>query len=122
VIEQDFEAQFNLALKLRADGRPAAAIELLVELRAREQSRPAVAGMLGAILLYDLDNPAEALSHLLESSKLSPNSELASVALFHALFELERTGEAFDEMRRFMSNHRSEEYERLLTDINREET
>ena len=52
-----------------------------------------------------------------KATELEPQLELASLGLFHALWEADRTDEAFDEMRRFLSQYESEEYTRLLADM-----
>jgi tetratricopeptide (TPR) repeat protein len=106
---------FDLALDLNRVGEHWQAISLLTVLERTGFQRKAVIGTLGAILFYDLGEVEEALPYLQEAVFLSPYSELASLALFHARIDKGETERAFDEARRFLSLAGSEEYRRVLT-------
>ena len=49
---------------------------------------------------------------------LSPQSELASLGLFHSLWNTGKHDEVFSEMRRFLSLSELEEYDRLIEGMN----
>jgi predicted Zn-dependent protease len=62
----------------------------------------------------------EAISYFQQAVVLRPDSEAVSLGLFHCLWESDRMDDAFDEMKRFLTGNESEEYKRLLADINKE--
>lgn len=117
---QDFESQFNRALELRDQGAVDEAIEILLALEKTGLHKAAVVGVLGSIFYYWKRDADRALPFLKESVLLSPHSELSSVALFHALLHKDLVDDAFDEMRRYLREHDSEEYRKFLKDINRD--
>ncbi len=122
MIKEKFEEQFNEALRLQSEGKSDEALDLLRELEKTGIYKPAVLGMIGNILYVYKKDVKQAIDYLRETIKLSPKSEMASLGLFHALFDLHRTDEAFNEMRRFMSISDSEEYRRLLKELNTEKS
>jgi tetratricopeptide (TPR) repeat protein len=72
----------------------------------------------GSILLYKMNLVDEALICFEKAVELNPKSELASVALFHCLWEKGRTDDAFEEAKRYiLVAGRSEEYGRILDDM-----
>jgi glycerol-3-phosphate O-acyltransferase len=50
--------------------------------------------------------------------RVVPSSELASLGLFHSLIQQLKNDEAFAEMKRYVAEKPSEEYSRLLAEIN----
>jgi predicted Zn-dependent protease len=74
--------------------------------------------MLGSIQL-ELGRKTEAASSFRQATLLSPKSELASLGLFHALWESGDTDGAFEEMKRFIAAAGpSDEYRKVLQEIN----
>lgn len=114
----DFEIEFKRAVELRHRGLTDEAIEIFRKLLETSQHRASVLGMIGGLYLFDKESPTDALPFLEESAKLAPKSEMASVCLFHAFWNLNRTDDAFNEMKRFLALRDSEEYQRLLAEIN----
>ena len=109
---------FQSATAARDAGRLEEAERLLQSISERDRTFPAFHAVYGHVL-WGLERLDEAIDAFRQAVILAPNSEAVSLGLFHCLWEVERTDEAFDEMRRFLKNNKSEEYSRLLTDINR---
>lgn len=63
-----------------------------------------------------MGNIALRLSCFQDAAEVSPKNELASLGLFHALFESERRQPAYAEMVRFRAPRDSELYRELLSD------
>jgi tetratricopeptide (TPR) repeat protein len=114
---EEFEIDFNEAMRLKNDGLHEAAVQILGRLLDAGHHPSAVTGMLGLILYYDLHDPRRALPYLRQSVVMSPNSERASMGLFHALLDTEQVDEAFAEAWRYLADHTSEAYEAFLKDV-----
>ena len=114
----DPRLRFDEALRLARDGSPGEAVRELKQLLEEGHSVKSATGVIGLILYYDMHDPVGALPFLLRSVQLSPNTEHGSLALFHALLELDRVDEAFDEARRFLSNNKSDAYDEFIKGIN----
>jgi tetratricopeptide (TPR) repeat protein len=115
---EEFVAVFNEALQLRNEGSCEAAVQLLYSLLDTAPHQSAVVGMLGLTLYYDVGDAERALPFLRKSVTMSPDSERASLGLFHALLAVDQIDEAFAEARRYLSANTSEAYEEFLKDIN----
>jgi predicted Zn-dependent protease len=118
-IYDDIKDEFEGALRLRDAGQLAKAKEILLDLNHRYPDLPPVLGVLGD-MQEELGELEEAARSYRRTTELSPGSELASISLFHALYQLGDVDGAFDEMRRFRSRGGpSEEYDRLVNDLSR---
>jgi len=71
-------------------------------------------GMCGAVLFSGLKKPREALPYCTRAVELAPKSEMASLALFHSLWALERDDEAIAEMKRFLQVGYCEDYVEII--------
>jgi tetratricopeptide (TPR) repeat protein len=107
------ELDFNCALDLWHGGDGRAAAEILERLASAYPDRPAILGMLGAIY-RSLGEHERAVGYYQRTAALSPKSELASLSLFHSLWQVGRRDEAMDEMARFLTVAPSEEYNLLV--------
>lgn len=107
------EPEFNRALEIWRNGDGQMAVQILERLDSEYPSRPFILGMLGAIY-RSLGDHGRSLGYFQQAASLSPQSELASLGLFHSLWEAGRQEEALDEMRRFLSVASSEEYDLLI--------
>ena len=108
--------EFDAAIKLHRAHKSRQAAKALEQLAADHPSSAPVAGMLGGVY-FDLGDFQQAARWFKRATKLSPKSELASVGLFHSLWELDRTADAVAEMRRFLRGSDSPEYTKLLRDL-----
>jgi predicted Zn-dependent protease len=113
-----WEKRFDDALAKRDAGDLIGAHEALSHLAEEYPSQPGILGMLGSVQL-ELGRKTEAASSFRQATLLSPESELASLGLFHSLWESGDTDSAFAEMKRFVASAGpSEEYRRVLQEIN----
>ena len=95
------------------------AINILNELISIEPNSAKLRGTL-ANTYWELKNYEEANKQFKKSIELAPEWEDVSLGLFHCLWEQDRKEEAFAEMKRFMTISTSEEYKKILKDINEE--
>jgi predicted Zn-dependent protease len=116
--KEEFEEQLGKALDLQSNDRIDESLELLYQLEETGIRQAAVQGMIGSLLYLRKGDAAKAMKYLKKATDVSPRSEMASVSLFHALFDMGKTDGAFDEMRRFTAITDSEEYRRILDEIN----
>ena len=72
---------------------------------------------LAASIYFELDRFEEAVKKYRKATEISPKSEMASLGLFHSLWQLDRGDEAFEEMKRYMSIAESSEYNELLVNF-----
>ena len=113
-----FEAAFNEAIRLRDESRYDEALAILAALARQGEKLAAVYGVMGGILLFNKGDVAGAIDCFRESTAHSPLSERASLGLFHSLWEAGDRDGAFAEMRRYTSQRQSDEYARILADLN----
>jgi predicted Zn-dependent protease len=106
----------NQALKLRSAKRYDKAKEILLALADENENSASVFALLGDVYwrLNSLDNAVQSFTR---ATKLSPESELASLGLFHTLWESGCKGLALNEMQRFLSLSRSAEYAKLIREL-----
>jgi tetratricopeptide (TPR) repeat protein len=107
------------AIGLRNKQRTAEAIaSLLPYVGILKRAAPG-AGLLATLYWEqrDLKNAAKWFS---QATNLAPQSEKASLGLFHSLWDLGNHDDAFDEMRRFLIVGKSSEYRRLLRELIKE--
>ncbi len=104
-----------LGYKIRRDF--AGAVRVL--LNAVEEYPDAAAGwgLLGSIYWCELGKPKKAIPCLEKAVRLSPRSELASLGLFHSLWQIGKQGEALEEMKRFQTVSHSKDYDEILAEI-----
>jgi tetratricopeptide (TPR) repeat protein len=106
LIDQCFEE----AIELRDAGDLANAVEKLKEALGMDpKHHPTVLLILGDLYHSQKDfNKARECQQ--ETVRLSPDSELASLSLFHTLWDMGDKWAAFREAKRFLSRHDSKEY------------
>src|SRR5262249_4387112 len=114
IVPEAFERLYNQAVTLNRQRQPHEAVRILKGLEQTEHHRAAVVGMLGTILLYDLNDVDTALPPLRESGAPPPRSQVSSLALYHALMRKGERALALAEARRFLGLKPSSEYTRLL--------
>jgi tetratricopeptide (TPR) repeat protein len=105
------------AIRLKNERDFSGAVKILrMAVRLYPKCSPAH-GLLGGIYFSFLNRPAAALPHCKKAAKLAPKSEMASLALFHSLWELDRQVEALEEMKRFQTISHSRDYDEILAEI-----
>ena len=111
-----FARRFNEALKLRAAKRYDQAKEILLALADENEDSASVFGILGDVY-WQLGSWENATRCFARAVKLSPKSELASLGLFHTLWESGQARLALNEMERFLSLSHSAEYAKVLREL-----
>ena len=111
-----FARRFNEALKLRSAKRYSEAKEILLTLADENAKSASVFGILGDVY-WHLNSLGDAIECFRRATELSPTSELASLGLFHTLWESEQTKPALNEMVRFLTGSHSPEYAKLLPEL-----
>jgi predicted Zn-dependent protease len=122
MVDKEVETEFRIATSLRDDGDLSGARAALEHLSALNPSVFGIWLTLGGIQLSQFDYEATERS-LSIAVVLRPASELASLSLFHTLKHLDRTNDAFAEMRRFLAiRPESREYELLRQELDEQRT
>ena len=111
------EPLFNEGIRLWKAGDYAAALAILRKLFKQHPRHPSITDAIGSIY-REMGKLRKAKDFFQRTVELSPESELASRALFHTLFSLGHKEEAFAEMNRFLSVADSTEYRLLINQIN----
>jgi predicted Zn-dependent protease len=113
----EFENEFNKAITQRDTGQYNLAIETFVSLQDKFPNEILPYVFAGEIYL-DINEIASAIKNFKIAVQLNPRSEMASLGLFHSLWESGNTTEAFNEISRYLTdNNHSKKYKKLITDI-----
>jgi predicted Zn-dependent protease len=113
---KSFEEKFQDAMDRKNSEDFDSAYIMLSELAYEYPNRPSVLGVL-ADVAERKGLIQEAADYFRQVTILSPKSEMASLGLFHTIFDLGDVNGAFEEMKRFISLKHSDEYTRLLDNI-----
>lgn len=110
--------EFESAKQLRQNGDWNGAVSVLRKLSDELPLSARVAVVL-ADTYWDVGELNHALQWFLKGVDLNPSMELASLGVFHCLWEMGRTDDAFDEMRRFLKDNDSDEYKQIWEGLNK---
>ena len=108
--------EFDAAVKAKDAGDLPGSRQMLVRLHQTDPHSAAILAVLGHVC-WESNLLEEAIESFRKATILKPQADAVSLGLFHCLFKVGRTDEAFDEMRRFLSEYDSEEYTRLLAEL-----
>ncbi len=108
--------QFDRAVKLHRAHKTQEALAILERLAREYRKSAAVAGYLAGVY-FGQDEFERAAKWFKCATDLAPKSELASLGLFHSLWNVGASTEAVAEMRRFLRVADSREYGKLLRDL-----
>ena len=94
-------------------------LDALKEAKVLAESYPEIGPVYGllSVIYFELERFEEAAEYFKKTTILSPKSEMASLGLFHSLWQLKRYDESFDEMKRYMAISVSEEYNELAKNL-----
>jgi len=106
----------NRAIELNRQGKYRAAVKVLLPMLESHPRSAAAYGYLGGSY-FELGEYDQSTECFRKATRISPKSELASLGLFHSLWNQDALSDAFDEMKRFLSIADSKEYETLLRDM-----
>ncbi|HWY87071.1 MAG TPA: tetratricopeptide repeat protein [Gemmataceae bacterium] len=75
--------------------------------------------LLGGVHYTFLNDPRAALPYFQKGVQLSPKTEIASLALFHSLWDTDQTFEALEELKRYqlLTNWSSKDYLEIMQEI-----
>ena len=107
---------YREAIRLRALGDHEGALRLLVPLIVSHPESPKLLGTIGS-LLFLLDRLRDAWPYFQRVLALRPNNEIASLGLFHCLWDIGDRDGARRELVRFLSQNESQEYSQLLQEM-----
>jgi predicted Zn-dependent protease len=117
----DEEDLLEEVFRLRHEEREAEAQAILEKLRDAGTEMAVVYSLLGN--MYHIQGMhSQAIDTTRKGTLLAPSSELASLALFHSLWDAGLRDDAFEEMKRFMGQHneKANRYRELLADMKEE--
>lgn len=109
--------KFIKAAELYELGNLSEALTLLEELAASNPDSSKIIATL-ANTYWDLDKIDDALKNFKKAVELAPDWEDASLGLFHCLWDNDHRNEALEEAKRYMSISPSEDYEKIIKEIN----
>ena len=113
----DDEIIFNKAIKLQNNNRHKNALKILFSLEAKYSKYSPLYGLI-ASSFYQTDDFKNSTKYFEKTLKLNPNSELASLGLFHSLLEIGKLKSAFLEMDRFLSSNKANLYKTTILEMN----
>ncbi len=90
----------------------------LLEQLLKEYSDSSLVSASLANAYWNLERLDDAVTYYKLSISLSPDFEQASLGLFHCLWDQGEKDEAFEEIKRFMLIADSEEYRKIIDEIN----
>ena len=109
--------QFAKAQKLSKEGNILDMLEIMKGL-VESNPRSAIFHAVLANAYWETGDLETAEKTFRKAIEITPDSEKASLGLFHCLWEQNRTDEAFAEMKRFMEIADSEDYRAIVNEIN----
>lgn len=111
--DNDLKILFREATRLRDEGRFNDSEKCLLGLIELYPDKVALYVLLGHIL-WEMGQLKEASSKFRMATQMSPELEIASLALYHTLWSSGLKDEALEEMKRFVQISHSAEYDRIL--------
>lgn len=112
----NFKRLFNKAIELRDSSQYKEALDLLNNLLIDGIHKSAIYGMMGSIF-YDLNQYENSVRCYQNVLRINPESELASLGLFHSLFNLGKYKEAFNELDRYLNINEPKHYRITIQEL-----
>lgn len=116
-VNDEVAQQFEHARQLREAGKLVEARDYLETIVAGGSESIAVFAVLASVH-WEMQNLRDAISLFRRATELAPRNELASLGLFHTLWESGMHDAAFAEIKRLVSLRPSHEYQLMLKGIN----
>src|SRR5437899_1823269 len=116
VKQRDFAKLLGRAIRHRDKSEYDDAIRILRALAKVKPESASVQGLLGDVY-WRLGRLKQAVQSFKRATELSPKSELASLGLFHTLWESGKTESAKAEMKRYIAVDNSEEYASMVPSL-----
>jgi predicted Zn-dependent protease len=111
--------KFAKVQQLSREGNCSGALEIMKDL-VDSNPRSAVLRSVLAGIFWELGELEIAEKEFKLAVGLDPESEKISLGLFHCLWDRQKKDEAFAEMKRFMAITDSEDYKKIIKEINRQ--
>lgn len=111
--DRQADRKVDEAVRLRDKGRERDALAKLAAI-VEDHPNSSYAYVVMGGLYWDRDQIERAIECFRHATRISPELEKASLALFHLLYEAGDRDGAFGEMRRFLSKRESAEYRQLI--------
>jgi tetratricopeptide (TPR) repeat protein len=112
----DVENLINDALSLKAKGKYSKGLKILKPLEKEFPKDSVITGIIASIF-YENKDYLNSEKYFKKTILLNPNSELASLGLFHSLLFLNKVDEALYELRSFINTHQPKLYKTTIQDI-----
>lgn len=106
----------NQALKLNSKGKYQVALDLLLSIQDRYNESSVLSGLIATTYSY-LKDSENSTRYFIKTANLNPNSELASLGMFHGLFDKGEYENAYNEMDRFLSLNEPKHYRITLEEL-----
>ena len=116
VKQRDFAKLLGRAIRCRDKSEYDDAIRILRALAKVKPESASVQGLLGDVY-WRLGRFKQAVQSFKRATELAPKSELASLGLFHILWESGKMERAKAEMKRFMAVGNSREYDSMIPSL-----
>ncbi len=116
--EQDAVEAYLKAVNYEENGRFEDALELRKALFKYSPTEAKIIISMGESF-YSLGMHKQAEQYYRKAIKLHPKLELASLRLFHFLWDRDLTDQAFEEMKRFQTVSHSDDYMEIVREINK---
>jgi predicted Zn-dependent protease len=113
---KNYKLRFRDVSQLRDQGDADGAIRVLRQLIAEFPEKVAAYLIIGDIL-WDESKLAQASKQFRTATKRFPKSKIASLGLFHTLWQQSKTDAALDEIKRFQSVSFCSDYEEIINEI-----
>ena len=112
----DSQRDFAKALELRSDGRYVEALELLLPLQEQASESTSLFVVIGQIY-WEQKSFDSAIAAFRRAVLIAPESETASLGLFHCLWDAGKQEEAIGELQRYLAVGESDEYQTILKSL-----
>ena len=107
----------NRALHLKNKKDFEGALLVLDQLIESDPTSATSHGLRGGILAFELSRWKDAIMSFEKAARLSPRSEMASLGLFHSLWDARRRKAAIAEMERFQKVAHSADYDEIAAEL-----
>jgi tetratricopeptide (TPR) repeat protein len=118
--DAELEAILQVGIDFKNEGKYQEAIHAF-EKAVRKSPRCSMAyWLLGGVYYTLLHDPKASIPYFKKAVKLSPKTEMASLGLFHALWDTDRIYEALEEIKRYqlLTNWKCRDYLEIMDEIN----
>ena len=106
----------NDALALKSQGKYTEGLKIMKQIEKEFPNDSVIHGII-ASLFYEKNDFKKSEKYFRKTVELNPNSELASLGLFHSLISLNKENEALCELRNFIKTHSIKLYKVTIDEL-----